>query len=234
MCTEARTVLRSVAADFFFNSWCLEILSDNRIRYVPRCTVQQPLLGNNCVYTCLAGNENIWNNERYIFCTVRARSNIGGVGSNILIIALGVVGVDENPLPGSRIGLSCSWGIQMRGPDPRGSESLEYVTVKYGHDSRLTRTREWLRWRGPLAAVPVVRERVRCYQTVRRIWSWASDGCLAPRQTGRLTSGRNITLTWLKFCWELQLWEAGIWGRGQFRNLKEGERQPLKPLPSNV
>jgi hypothetical protein len=37
MCAEASTVLRAVAADFFFNSWCLEIPSDNRIRHVPRC-----------------------------------------------------------------------------------------------------------------------------------------------------------------------------------------------------
>jgi hypothetical protein len=37
MCAEASTVLRAVAADFFFNRWYLEILSDNRIRHVPRC-----------------------------------------------------------------------------------------------------------------------------------------------------------------------------------------------------
>jgi hypothetical protein len=37
MCTEAGTVLRAVAADFFFNCWFLDIPSDNRIRHVPRC-----------------------------------------------------------------------------------------------------------------------------------------------------------------------------------------------------
>jgi hypothetical protein len=37
MCTEVSTILRAVAADFFFNCWCLEIPSDNRIRHVPRC-----------------------------------------------------------------------------------------------------------------------------------------------------------------------------------------------------
>jgi hypothetical protein len=31
MCAEASTVLRAVAADFFFNCWYLEIPSDNRI-----------------------------------------------------------------------------------------------------------------------------------------------------------------------------------------------------------
>jgi hypothetical protein len=29
--------------------------------------------------------------------------------------------------------------------------------------------------------------------TVIKIWSYAPDGCLTPRQTGRLTVGRNIT-----------------------------------------
>jgi hypothetical protein len=37
VCTEASTVLRAVAEDFFFNCSCLEIPSDNRIRHVPRC-----------------------------------------------------------------------------------------------------------------------------------------------------------------------------------------------------
>jgi hypothetical protein len=30
--------------------------------------------------------------------------------------------------------------------------------------------------------------------TVIKIWSWALDGCLAPRQTDRLSVGRNIIL----------------------------------------
>jgi hypothetical protein len=32
MCAEASTVLRAVAADFFFNCWYLEIPWDNRAR----------------------------------------------------------------------------------------------------------------------------------------------------------------------------------------------------------
>jgi hypothetical protein len=28
-----------------------------------------------------------------------------------------------------------------------------------------------------------------------KTWSWVPDRCLTPRQTGRLTVGRNITLT---------------------------------------
>jgi hypothetical protein len=31
--------------------------------------------------------------------------------------------------------------------------------------------------------------------TVIKVWSWAPDGCLMPRQAGRLTVGRNVTLT---------------------------------------
>jgi hypothetical protein len=37
MCAEASTVLRAVAADFFFNCWCLVIPAGNHIRYEPRC-----------------------------------------------------------------------------------------------------------------------------------------------------------------------------------------------------
>jgi hypothetical protein len=36
MCAEASTVLKAVAADFFFNCWCLEIPSDNRIRHITK------------------------------------------------------------------------------------------------------------------------------------------------------------------------------------------------------
>jgi hypothetical protein len=34
MCAEASTILRAVAADFFFNCWSLVISSDNRIRHI--------------------------------------------------------------------------------------------------------------------------------------------------------------------------------------------------------
>jgi hypothetical protein len=37
MCAEASTVLRAVAADFFFNYWYLEISSDNCIGYIAKC-----------------------------------------------------------------------------------------------------------------------------------------------------------------------------------------------------
>jgi hypothetical protein len=37
VCTEAGTVLRTVALDFFFNCSYLEIPLDNRIQLLPRC-----------------------------------------------------------------------------------------------------------------------------------------------------------------------------------------------------
>jgi hypothetical protein len=44
MCAEARTVLRAVAADLFFNCWYLQIASDNRIRHIPRCVHYHALM----------------------------------------------------------------------------------------------------------------------------------------------------------------------------------------------
>jgi hypothetical protein len=68
--------------------------------------------------------------------------------------------------------------------------SLESETVKYGSESHGTRTREWLRWRRPASSL--VRESASHKQThkcvtVIKIWSYAPDECLTPRQTGRLT-----------------------------------------------
>jgi hypothetical protein len=80
---------------------------------------------------------------------------------------------------------------------------LESETVKYGRDSHGTRTLEWLRWREPAAIVndrPVLTsERAlhinkRNSLTAIKIWSYAPDECFIPRQTGRLTVGRNIRL----------------------------------------
>jgi hypothetical protein len=56
-----------------------------------------------------------------------------------------------NPVPGGKTGPPCCCGIKIRGPGFVGWGSLEFETVKYGHGSRGTRTREWLRWRGPAA-----------------------------------------------------------------------------------
>jgi hypothetical protein len=37
MYTEASTILRAVAVDFFFNCWCVEIPWDNCILHAQRC-----------------------------------------------------------------------------------------------------------------------------------------------------------------------------------------------------
>jgi hypothetical protein len=64
-------------------------------------------------------------------------------GSNTSTVALRVVGGDEK---GTQC-LGYNWttqflGIQIRGPGPPGWGSLESERVKYGHESRGTRTRE--------------------------------------------------------------------------------------------
>jgi hypothetical protein len=93
--------------------------------------------------------------------------------------------------------------------------SLKSETVKYGHKSQGTRTRERLRWQGPVAHTkdrPVLSseraphgiKNCHTYSVFRaeiKIWSQAPDGCFIPRQTGRLTVGRNIKL-------RLRLWEV--------------------------
>jgi hypothetical protein len=47
----------------------------------------------------------------------------------------------------------------------------------------------------PLVREGVPHQQIRDGLTVIKIWSWAPDGSLTPRQTGRLTVGSNITLT---------------------------------------
>jgi hypothetical protein len=66
------------------------------------------------------------------------------MGSNISTVDLRVVGGDEK-------------GTQCRGvqPSPAGWRSPESERVKYGHESRGTLIREWLRWRGPVEIVNV-------------------------------------------------------------------------------
>jgi hypothetical protein len=80
----------------------------------------------------------------------------------------------------------CGGGVEYLHRDPasrkrRRKGSLKSETVKYGHESYGTRTRKWLRWRGPAATVndrPVhfVREgapnqQTRNCQTITKIWS---------------------------------------------------------------
>jgi hypothetical protein len=103
----------------------------------------------------------------------------------------------------------CGGGVEYLHRDPasrrrRQKGSLISETVKYGLKSQGTRTRKRLRWQGPAAytkdkpdlsseRAPHKNKTVIVTQVIK-IWSQAPDGCFIPRQTGRLTVGRNIKL----------------------------------------
>jgi hypothetical protein len=60
----------------------------------------------------------------------------------------------------------------------------------------LSRTSSNCKWpTRPIVSVGAPPQQTCNSLTVIKIWSWAPDGCLTPRQTGWLTVGRNITLT---------------------------------------
>jgi hypothetical protein len=72
---------------------------------------------------------------------------------------------------------------------------------------------------------------------MEKIGRWSQT----PGRTGRLTVGRNVTLTLtsvercnkldnpMEFgCCELSLWDVGAEALGYFGNKQDGERQPLK------
>jgi hypothetical protein len=52
----------------------------------------------------------------------------------------------------------------------------------------------------PLVRGGAPHQQTRKCLTVIKIWSWAPDGCLTSRQTGRRIVGRNITLTLTFVC----------------------------------
>jgi hypothetical protein len=96
--------------------------------------------------------------------------------------------------------------LRVVGGDERGS--LKSETVKYGRKSQGTRTRERLHWQGPAAHTkdrPVLSLERAPHGiknvTVRRVpysvrkWNLVASPGFIPRQTGRLTVGRNIRLT---------------------------------------
>jgi hypothetical protein len=63
-------------------------------------------------------------------------------GSSTSIVAPRAVGVHEkgDPVPGVITGSPCPWGLKIPRPGLRGWVSLESETLKYGHESRGTRT----------------------------------------------------------------------------------------------
>jgi hypothetical protein len=90
-------------------------------------------------------------------------------------------------------------------------ESLESETVKYGHESRRTRTQEWVCWWGPAATVndkPILSSERMLHKDYNRkcsvgklnYWSWFSKG-LSPRRTDwRPTASRKVILTPNNLC----------------------------------
>jgi hypothetical protein len=96
--------------------------------------------------------------------------------------------------------------------DYDGQKKSQIWDSKYGRESQGTRTGEWLRWLGPEAIVndrPVLSSEraphINKPATVQRIpysvfctaiknLVISPDGYFIPRQTGRLTIGRNIRL----------------------------------------
>jgi hypothetical protein len=91
------------------------------------------------------------------------------------------------------------------GPGPPYWGSLESEPVKYGHESRGTRTRDWLRCRGPTAIVndrPILSSETMLRKDCNRkssvegkYWSWVSMG-LAPRRiVWKKTASRKVSLS---------------------------------------
>jgi hypothetical protein len=84
--------------------------------------------------------------------------------------------------------------------------SLESDTVKYSRKSHGTRTREWLRWRGPAAIVNdrliLSSERMlhkdydrRCSIEKKKFWPWVSRGSASRWTDWWLTATRKVNLT---------------------------------------
>jgi hypothetical protein len=85
-----------------------------------------------------------------------------------------------NPVPGAITGTPGSLGDINKGTWPSRLGRHEFETVKYGHEYRGTRTREWLRWRGPTAIVnnrPVISsERASYINKLATLWQKSESG----------------------------------------------------------
>jgi hypothetical protein len=85
----------------------------------------------------------------------------------------------------SRIWDSTLWSRVPRESDPKMS-ALERARSNCKRQTR------------PLVRQGASHQQTSNYLTVIKIWSWAPDECFIPRQTGRQTVGRNMTLTLTK------------------------------------
>jgi hypothetical protein len=78
----------------------------------------------------------------------------------------------------------------------------------------------------PLVTEGAPHQHPRSYLTVLKTWCWSPDGCLTPRQTGRLTVRRNITLirAWIVLSLRLVLSEGPNRAGGSLPSHEDGHR----------
>jgi hypothetical protein len=127
-------------------------------------------------------------------------------GSNSSTVALWVVGGDEKEPSAwwynwatlflgvintgtwlSRLGKPQIWESKIWSRVPRDSDPRMTALVRTSSNRR-QQTSSLVRDSAP-------HQQTRKCLSVTKVWSYAPDGCLTPRQTGQLTVGRNITLT---------------------------------------
>jgi hypothetical protein len=153
----------------------------------------------------------------------------GGGAYNRATLFLGEINTGIWP---SRLGESQIWNCKIWPWFPRDSNPRMTVLAKTRSNCKL-QTRPVVRQRAP-------HQPTRNSLTVTKIWSWAQDGCLTPRQTGRLDVGRNITLTlslreclqtavrrvwgWCEIAASLQGCEAGSRGTSTVRRYHQAEQ----------
>jgi hypothetical protein len=109
-------------------------------------------------------------------------------------------------MAGGVIGLPCSWRIYVntgtwpyRLEESRICISKIWSWVPWDSDPGMTTlartSRNCKRQTHYLVREGAPNQEIRNCLAVIKIWSWAPDECLTPRQPGRLNVGRNITLT---------------------------------------
>jgi hypothetical protein len=112
-------------------------------KHIPMATRNRPLLDNGLVNTHSRGKGYADYNRRNV------RPGIFYSGRLVVIKGSGFVNSRSTRVEaGSN---TSTVTLRVVGGDEKGS--LESETVKYGHESYGTRTRKWLRWRGPAGIV---------------------------------------------------------------------------------
>jgi hypothetical protein len=131
------------------------------------------------------------------------------MGSNTSTVALWVVGGEKRePSTWGYNWAPLYWGDINTGSwlsrlvESRIWGSKIWSWVPWDLDSRMTalaRASSNCKWQTcSLIREGAPHQQTRNCLTVIRIWSWAPDGGLTPRQTDRLTICHNITLTWFE------------------------------------